>query len=117
VRRTTCSVQLAVELRVLLAQLEGGRQDAGDLLALDQLLQPPVAVVRRPEVTQGLARPGQVVEVAALHGLLDLQVHPPGLVLDPGRGSTGTGAGVPLAAGPLRRLPRSFLALAHRHRF
>ena len=53
-----------------------GRQDAGDLLALDQLLEPPVGVVLGAEVLDRLAGAGQVVEVAALHGLLDLQVDP-----------------------------------------
>ena len=46
-------VEQVVELDVVLAQLEGGREHA-DAFALDQLLQPPVAVVRRTEVAQRL---------------------------------------------------------------
>src|SRR5687768_8660835 len=36
------AVEPGVELGVVLAELEGGREDAGDLLALDQALDPPV---------------------------------------------------------------------------
>ena len=77
---------LRVELGVVLAELEGRRQDA-DLLALDQLLEPPVGVVLGAEALDRLARAGQVVEVAALHRLLDLEVDPLVLALHPlGRG-------------------------------
>src|ERR1700712_4950968 len=110
-RRLT--VELGVEGRVVLAQLQRRGQHPGDLLALDQLLQPPVAIVRRSQVPERLAGAGQVVELAALHRLLDLQVHPLPLVLDPRSRSIGPGAGVALAAGPRRGLPGTFLALTH----
>ena len=78
-RRTSLSavirVQPVVELGVLLAQGEGGRQE-GDVLALDELLDPPVGVVLDAEVLDRLALSGQVVELAALHRLADLQVDP-----------------------------------------
>src|SRR4029079_12123074 len=48
------AVERRVELGVLLAQCERRREDAGDLLALDQLLHPPVGVVLR---AQPLDRP------------------------------------------------------------
>ena len=54
-------------LGVLLAQGQARGQDR-DLLALDQLLDPPVGVVAGAQVPDRLARAGQVVEVAALHG-------------------------------------------------
>ena len=51
------AVEQRVELGVVLAQLQRGREHAGDLLALDQLLQPPVPVVRRAEVTRAACPP------------------------------------------------------------
>ena len=57
-RRTSRSVvdpvEPAVELGVVLAELEGRRQDPGDLLALDELLDPPVGVVVLPRPSIGL---------------------------------------------------------------
>jgi len=44
---------------------------------------PPLRVVLAAEVLDRLAEPGQVVELAGLHGLPDLQVNPSGLVPDP----------------------------------
>src|SRR5215210_4604635 len=67
-------VEAGVELRVVLAELEGGRKDSGDLFPFDQLLDPPVGVVVLAESADRLAGTWQVVEVAAPHGLLDLQV-------------------------------------------
>ena len=84
-------VESGVELGVVLAQLEGRRQDAGDLLALDEPLDPPVRVVLGAEVLDRLPGPGQVVEVAALHGDAELLVDPLVLPLHPlgGRGLPG----------------------------
>ena len=91
-------VEQAVELEVLLAQLQRRRQDTGDVLALDQLAQPPVPVVRRPEVTQRLAVARQVVEVAAFHRLLDLQVDPQRLLPDAGLRGPRAGAFIGLVS-------------------
>ena len=43
-------------------------------------------VLRGAEVTERLAVAGQVVELATFHRALDLEIHPPRLVLDPGGG-------------------------------
>src|SRR3569623_805649 len=63
-----------VELGVVLAQLEGRREYAADLLPLDQLLDPPVGVVLGTEEHDRLPGAGQVVAVTALHRLLELVV-------------------------------------------
>ena len=93
-RRTSLSAvtrPTGVELGVVLAQCERRRQE-GDVLALDELLDPPVGVVLDAEVLDRLALSGQVVEVAALHRLAHLQVHPGRLLRDPGRCSGAAGA-------------------------
>src|SRR6185312_3601337 len=97
--RARLAVEDRVELGVLLAQPDRGRRDAGDLLALDQPLHPPVGVVLVGQVER-LPRAGKVVELAATHRLLHLQVDPPGLVADPfGRG-VAAGALVALVLDP-----------------
>jgi hypothetical protein len=78
-----CAVEEVVERGVVATQLQG-RRDDDDALTLDQPLDPPVGVVALPEVLQRLAEPGEVVEVAALARLPDLQVDPGVLLLDPG---------------------------------
>src|SRR4029079_9889641 len=82
---------------VLLAQREAGRQD-GDVLALDELLDPPVGIVGVAQL-QRLAGTGQVVEVPARHRLPDLEVDPGVLLRHP-----RAGRGPALRAGPRRRL-------------
>lgn len=77
------AVEQVVEPGVVAPQLQRGRDD-DDALALDQPLDPPVGVVAVPEVLQRLAKPGEVVEVAALARLPDLEVDPGVLLLDPG---------------------------------
>ena len=93
-------VEAVVELGVLLAEREGRREDAGDLLALDQLLQPPVGVVLAAQALDRLARAGQVVELAALLRAPDLLLDPAGLVVDPGRGGRPARALVALGRSP-----------------
>src|SRR5512145_40427 len=90
------AVERTVELGVLLAQRERRGEHAGDALALDEALDPPVGVVRRAEPLDRLARPGQVVELAALHRTADLQVDPERLLLHPLGGGV-----VVLVLGPL----------------
>src|SRR6476619_1505839 len=85
------AVELGVELGVLLAQRERRREDTGDLLALDQLLHPPVRVVLGAQPLGRLARAAQVVEVAPGHRHAHLLVDPGLLVLDPGLGSATAG--------------------------
>ena len=77
------SVEEVVEPGVVAPQLQCRGYD-DDALALDQPLDPPVRVVRVAEVRERLAEPGEVVEVAALARLPDLQVDPGVLLLDPG---------------------------------
>ena len=84
-------VQPVVELGVLLAQGDR-RWEEGDVLALDELLDPPVGVVLDAEVLDRLAPSGQVVELAALHRLAHLQVDPGRLLSDAGGGGGATGA-------------------------
>ena len=76
------AVEGRVELGVLLAQADRSRRDAGDLLPLDEPLQPPVRVVPVGQVER-LPGAGKVVELAARHGLLHLEVDPLGLVAHP----------------------------------
>src|SRR5262245_45584089 len=59
----------------LAQQLEGGRQHA-DPLATDELLHPPVRIVRLVEVGQWLAGSGQVLERALGLGLADELLEP-----------------------------------------
>src|SRR3954454_21869430 len=79
------------ELGILEAQADRGRGDAGDLLALDELLHPPVRVVLLGQV-QRLAGAGEVVELASFHRPAHLQIHPVRLVADPLCGSRAPGA-------------------------
>ena len=67
----------------LLAQRDRRRQ-VGEVLAPQLLLDPPQLVVRLVQVLDGLAGPGQVVELAPFRGLPDLPFDP-GLEPDPGR--------------------------------
>ena len=90
------TVEPRVELGVVLAQLEGGRQDAGDLLALDEPLDPPVGVVLGAEVLDRLAGAGEVVELTSLHGQAQLVVDPLVLALHPLGSSRLAGALVAL---------------------
>ena len=97
-------VEEVVQRGVVAAQLQRrGHHD--DVLALDEPLDPPVGVVGVPQVTERLAQPGQVVEVAALAGPADLQVDPGLLLLDPGP------AGARLPGGPFGRLGGGVAAL------
>ncbi len=73
-RSVVMPVEAVVELGVVGAQLQRRREHAGDLLALDELLDPPVRVVVWPMFGERLAEARQVVEVSARDGLLDLQV-------------------------------------------
>ena len=90
-----------VEFGVVLAQLQRRREDAGDLLPLDQLLDPPVGIVVLTDALQRLAEPGQILEVPTLDGLLQLQVDPLGLVVDARRGGrlARTAVGLPASIG------------------
>src|SRR4051794_5185501 len=87
------AVEGLVEVGVLLAELDADRQH-DDPLPLDELLQPPVGIVVAPESLDRLALAGQVVEVAAVHRLADLEVDPALLLLDPRGGRAAPGARV-----------------------
>jgi hypothetical protein len=97
-------VEGVLELGVLLAQCDARRQH-GDVLALHELLEPPVRVVLGAQPLDGLAVAGEVLELAALHRLTDLHVHPRLLLLDAraGRGAAGRPVGVALLRHLLQR--------------
>src|SRR5690606_18618507 len=62
-------------------QQVGGRAETAQLLAFDLATQPPVGVVSAvAEAGERFARAGQVVEVAAAHGLLDREFRGEGAV-------------------------------------
>src|SRR3954447_843794 len=84
-------VEHGVEFGILEAKADRRRGDAGDLLALDELLHPPVRVVLLGQV-QRLAGAGEVVELASFHRPSHLEVHPVRLVADPLPGSRAPGA-------------------------
>ena len=64
------------QLSNLPPQRERGGQRGRDLLPLQEALDPPVFVVAAVQTGNGLAGPGQVVELAALGGFANLALDP-----------------------------------------
>src|SRR5699024_11043229 len=64
-------VERVLEDSVLLAQLEGGRGDAADVLLIHLLLDPPVGILGIAQAFQRSAQTRQIIEVAALDRPVD----------------------------------------------